>query len=71
MSSLADQTTERITPMEDVEAKYGFAKQLASLTNEQLITIQSSEAKKPGWGNARSYFIHCLSIETKRRLKSD
>ena len=53
--------------MKDLEANYGFAKQLSGLSDEQLVARFNSEVGKPGWGNARSYFLTCLRMEMERR----
>lgn len=53
--------------MQDLEARYGFAKQLANLTDQQLIARFNAEVGNKGGGNARSYFMHCLAAELRSR----
>ena len=53
--------------MKDLEEKYGFAAQLAALTNKQLVGRFNQEVGCQGWGNARSYFLTCLKLEFEKR----
>ena len=53
--------------MNEQEAKYGFAAQLASLTDEQLVECFNREVGNRGWVSARGYFIVSLVREFEKR----
>jgi hypothetical protein len=53
--------------MTELEERYGFAKQLAPLTDVQLVDRFNREVGNPGWGHARVYFLTCLSTEIRSR----
>lgn len=52
---------------DQLEAKYGFAKQLSQLSDTELIDRFNAEVGNRGWGNARMYFLHCLRAELNSR----
>lgn len=56
-----------VPPMKDLEARYGFAKQLSGLSDEQLVARFNQDVGNTGWGNARSYCLTCLRMEMERR----
>jgi hypothetical protein len=52
---------------DQLEAKYGFAKQLSQLSDTELVDCFNAQGGNRGWGNARAYFLHCLSAELRHR----
>ena len=54
-------------PIQDLESKYGFAKELAGLSDEQLVARFNAEVGNRGTGTARSYFLTCLRMEIESR----
>ncbi len=53
--------------MSDLEERYGFAASVAVLTDQQLVACFNKEVGNHGWGNARMYFLSCLSYEIRKR----
>ena len=51
----------------ELEDRYGFAAELAKLSDEQLVARFNSQVGNRGWGNARMYFLHCLRAELESR----
>ena len=51
----------------DAEEKYGFARGLAELTDEQLIDRYNAQVGNNGWGAARCYYLYCLRKELLKR----
>ena len=52
---------------DQLEAKYGFAKQLSQLSDTELVGRFNAQVGNRGWGNARAYFLHCLGAELRHR----
>lgn len=55
----------------DLERKYGFAGQVAQMTDAQLLATYDAERKTRGSGAARTYFMYCLQEEIKNRSLID
>lgn len=53
--------------MSDLEDQYGFAANLAKLSDEELVACFNNEIGNQGWGNARMYYTSCLTSELKSR----
>lgn len=53
--------------MTDLEKRYGFAGQLAQLSDEQLVARFNAEVGNRGFGTARMYFLSALSSEIEGR----
>lgn len=53
--------------MQDLEERYGFAANLAALSDHALIDRFNAEVGNRGWGNARMYLTNCLAEEIARR----
>jgi len=52
---------------DELEEQYGFAAELAALSDEQLVARFNSLVGNRAWGNARAYFLHCLRSELHLR----
>ncbi|MFK8115535.1 MAG: hypothetical protein AB8B91_25285 [Rubripirellula sp.] len=47
----------------ELEKRYGFAAQLAALSDDQMVSRFNTEVGNRGWGQARMYFMSCLNAE--------
>ncbi|MEQ9411974.1 MAG: hypothetical protein RIK87_29945 [Fuerstiella sp.] len=53
--------------MSDLEARYGFRRQLGQLTDQQLVSRLNAEVGNRGSGQARMSFLSCLRDGLLRR----
>lgn len=53
--------------MNELEQRYGFASQLAALSDHQLVARFNGEVGNRGCGTARMYFLACLADELRSR----
>ena len=53
--------------MTDLEERYGFKADFAEMTDDELLKLTDSVRSRPGWGNARAYYMHCLNNEVESR----
>lgn len=56
-----------MSPETELEKRYGFAANVAAMSNAQLLEQRDLEKTNSGSGRARTCFLYCLQNEIERR----